>query len=385
MRHMKHKPTVAIISETHGAGHGSETVLQELLRCGAPLDLSLVVVAPGKADVLRTAVETGHGALPLTSARGAIIHNLPAIHKVVPQLRHCALVHAWSARSFELALWLRKRLRIPVTGTLHDHPQAAFHGTIRRRLMRFSADRFNTLVCVSDAVRDACHEAKYRCPVLTIRNGLNESRGRRAPSTATRIGFLGMYAPQKGFDTVVRWIRRCSRTDLRWQFYGEPSPELQNSTEAIEREFAGHVVFKGHRTTPDIFAEIDVLIHASTYFDSLPTVLIEAARAGIPVVASCRGGAPEIVLEGETGLLYDPDNEQHGYQCFLRLAENASLRSRMGNSARRHYEEHFKADHMARGYQQLWHSVIQDANPLCRNGIMKGRLMVVRTTDEKIS
>lgn len=88
----------------------------------------------------------------------------------------------------------------------------------------------------------------------------------------------------------------------------------------------------------------------STTFDSLPTALIEAARAGIPCVASSAGGAAEIVEDCISGFVFDPKCPVDGLERLKRLLD-PDLRKEMGSTARIFFKERFALERMVEEYK----------------------------------
>jgi glycosyltransferase involved in cell wall biosynthesis len=70
-----------------------------------------------------------------------------------------------------------------------------------------------------------------------------------------------------------------------------------------------NIYFHGFTRIDKAFNMIDVLIVPSLWYEPLPRVIYEAYSFGIPVIAAKRGGIPEIVDEGKTGLIYIPDSK----------------------------------------------------------------------------
>jgi glycosyltransferase involved in cell wall biosynthesis len=245
-------------------------------------------------------------------------------------------------------------LRIPATATVHDHPDNLTNGPMRRRIMRASMRRLDGVVYVSRAVAEAWQGVRRLRRASTIHNGLADHRSRRSPAGTPRIGFLGMNGPRKGFDIVSAWASRPSAIRAQWKFYGDTHQSLTAAAARL-REVAGDaVVFPGRRPTTDIFDEIDILVHASTEFDSFPTVLLEAARAGVPAIAATVGGAAEIVVNGETGYLFEPRNPDEGFERLAALLASSDCRENIGRAARARYERQFTVAEMTRRYAEFW-------------------------------
>jgi phosphatidylinositol alpha-1,6-mannosyltransferase len=70
-------------------------------------------------------------------------------------------------------------------------------------------------------------------------------------------------------------------------------------------------------------------------------VFLEAAAAGLPVVAGDAGPAPEVVAHGETGILVDPDNASAVADAIVELLRRPEVRRRMGEAGRQRVREHY--------------------------------------------
>ncbi len=347
---------IAIISTTHGPGYGAEVVLTQLLRAWHDETLPITVVAPPLSAAATVALEVGIPWVQLRAARDALLVNMAAGHAATAQLRGCRLVHAWSARGLELSWWIGRRLGVPRTATLHDHPDSPAQTALRRRLWRFTANLQNAIAFPSTALEGAWRAAGYRRTSRIIPNGSSglPHRVRDPHRQELVIGFLGMYAPWKGFEIAKSWARASWPEHVRWVFFGDTSPALADGAAALAAELGRRVRFEGQQPQERIFGELDILAHCSTAFDPFPTVVLEAAQAGVPVVASSLGGAGEIVVHGETGFLFDPAAPEVGLAHLHQLSADATLRKRMGAAAQTRFERLFRADRMVKAYARFW-------------------------------
>ena len=102
-----------------------------------------------------------------------------------------------------------------------------------------------------------------------------------------------------------------------------------------------------------LLADTDIFVLSSRY-ESLPLSIIEAMRAGLPVVASDVGGVRELVANGNTGYWFPIPTSEILKERLRELITSAGTRSRMGQMGRLHYERHFTAETMAGAVLSLY-------------------------------
>jgi glycosyltransferase involved in cell wall biosynthesis len=100
----------------------------------------------------------------------------------------------------------------------------------------------------------------------------------------------------------------------------------------------GRLSYDGVR---DLLQAADVFVHPSAYPEGLPTVVLEAAAAGLPVIATPMGGTAEVIADGVGGIIVPPRDPAGLRDALLTLLDDASLRAALGANARRIVEERF--------------------------------------------
>jgi N-acetyl-alpha-D-glucosaminyl L-malate synthase BshA len=105
-----------------------------------------------------------------------------------------------------------------------------------------------------------------------------------------------------------------------------------------------------------LLPEVDVLLVTSRS-ESFCLTALEAAACAVPVVATAVGGLPEVVDDGKTGLLFDPDVPVLGVEAVLRVLRDPSLRMDMGRAAEVRARD-FAADVIVPRYESLYSDVI---------------------------
>ena len=144
-----------------------------------------------------------------------------------------------------------------------------------------------------------------------------------------RIGFVGTLAPHKGCDVLLRAFGMLPELEATLSVHGDPERYPGHVDEL--RELAGddgRITFNGPFSREDadeIFANLDVLVVPSRWYENAPGVIFEAFAAGVPVVATDLGGMSEFVRPGENGLLFGLENAGDLARQLRRLAEEPGL------------------------------------------------------------
>jgi glycosyltransferase involved in cell wall biosynthesis len=102
-----------------------------------------------------------------------------------------------------------------------------------------------------------------------------------------------------------------------------------------------------------MYGAFDLVAQASRS-EGLPNVLLEAAAAGCPIVATDAGGSREIVVDGRTGLLVPTGDVEALAEALGRAIDDPELRRRIGVAARAHVAGSFGMDRFAREYGDLY-------------------------------
>jgi phosphatidylinositol alpha-1,6-mannosyltransferase len=163
----------------------------------------------------------------------------------------------------------------------------------------------------------------------------------------------------KGHDVLFRAIpdlrRRIPDVAVKIVGAGEIEAELRRAAAPLGDcvEFVGQL----YEDLPVAFWASDVLTLPSRA-EGLPIVLIEAAAAGLPAVATDVGGCAEVVDDGETGYLVARGDHRALAERLARLLADADGARRMGTTARARAERRFSLDGQARATADLYRRIL---------------------------
>ncbi len=165
--------------------------------------------------------------------------------------------------------------------------------------------------------------------------------------------FVGALTIEKGISVLVDAAQRLPAVQFKIAGAGHEEARLR-------REAPRNVSFLGS-VAPDKIQDLmraaALVVVPSLWYENFPLVVAEAMAAGRPVVASRIGGIPEMMREGETGLLCSPGNPERLAHTIQKLMDYPDLRARMGARAAEiarmeyHPEQHYQK--MMRVYEKL--------------------------------
>lgn len=168
---------------------------------------------------------------------------------------------------------------------------------------------------------------------------------RAVPGPELRILGVGRLVPKKGFDTFVRAcaVLRDAGVAFQADIAGEPG-EHEPTVRALidELGLAEHVRLLGPQSPAQLhqlYRQADVFSLACRVTDTgdrdgIPNVMVEAMASGTPVVSTEVSGIPELVQDGENGLLVSPDDPVQLAEAWRRLWDDPALRERLADAGR---------------------------------------------------
>jgi glycosyltransferase involved in cell wall biosynthesis len=217
--------------------------------------------------------------------------------------------------------------------------------------------RLGTTVVPSAALRGFLVEhgfAEKRTHVVP--NGVEVSRHEpRSRHEPFRIATAGILEHRKGVDVL---LEACAGVDVpvRVEVFGDGSlrPDLERQGEllGVDAIFHGRVP-----DVPERLRDVD-LFALPTRGDNLPIAVLEAMALALPVVATRTGGLPELVDDGVTGLLVEPDDPDGLAAAIARLAGDEAARIRFGRAGAARVLERFDAGDVARQMVALYERLV---------------------------
>jgi L-malate glycosyltransferase len=295
------------------------------------------------------------------------------VERVLPVAAELDVLHFHYAVPFAAVTGeIRRRLgaRSPrLVGTVHGTDVTVFG---RRPLRRAGLTRrlaaVDALTTVSQSYAGLIATVFRVPPPLVIPNFVDVERFRpelrRRSVGAPRLLHVSNFRPVKDPEMVARVFSRVRR-QIGTELWLVGDGQAMRSVRRVVRSAGvdGDVRLFGLR--PDvapIVGDADLLLVTSRS-ESFCLAALEAAACGVPAVASRVGGLPEVVADGESGLLYEPGDERAAAETVLRLLRDDEQRRAMGEAARARAMR-FSADEIVPRYEDLYRRLTAHSTPV---------------------
>src|ERR1017187_1972563 len=313
----------------------------------------IVLLGPPKGVLSRQLRKQGFSVVLIPALNKPIqpVRDLICLFQVIHELRRIRpeIIAAHTSKAGVVGRIAGKLVGIPSSFTPHglSFINRKTGGVIRFRLAleRIAANLGGTLIAVCEAERSLAlrYLANSRLRVSTIYNGLPDYGVKVERSEGpVVITMIARFDVQKDHLTLIRALASIDRSE--WELRLAGTGPLLSSTEQVVKEcgLEKRVRFMGHcENTAELLAESDIFVLISKY-EAFPISILEAMRAGLPIIATDTGGVSEAIENEECGFLVNP-GDAYGLKDRLDLLiESSAIRKSMGAKARRGFEQRFE-------------------------------------------
>jgi glycosyltransferase involved in cell wall biosynthesis len=179
--------------------------------------------------------------------------------------------------------------------------------------------------------------------LVHIPNFVNTNKIKPSYTLTDYILYVGRLSKEKGVLTLLKAIKGL---DIKLKIVGD-GPMRVEYEDFVKENNLKNVEFLGYKAgdeLKEIFRNSKFIVIPSEWYENAPMTVVEAFAYGKPVIGANIGGIPEMVSEGETGLLFEPGNQDELREKIIYLLHNPSLIIKMGQKAREKAEREYSED-----------------------------------------
>jgi L-malate glycosyltransferase len=275
------------------------------------------------------------------------------------------VIHAHEARGLQLAVLWKKIHKRPIiyTRRVDYYPTSHFINRLKYR-------EIDRLIVISSTIQSMM--IQWGVPAEKIRLihsavFLHKDYSSKATENLKQrfqgkrvIGCIASLVPHKDHNTLLQAadIMRRYRDDVIFLLIGEGA--LRGELEKKVKDLDLHnIVFEGYQDNPYQYFPIFDIFTLPSREEGLGSSILDAFLYRVPVVATAAGGIPDLIKDGETGLLVPTENPKILAKGFSRMLDDEALRSNCIEKAHAFLKESFTVDRMAQSYEQLYQEVLR--------------------------
>lgn len=224
-------------------------------------------------------------------------------------------------------------------------------------LRRFVLKQARAIVANSEGLRELAEAADgYR--VQVVPNGVDTEffqpppPSELRPDSTFRVLFVGRFQGQKNLNLLFTQLARLPRGTFQLHLVGDGPEKERLHDLGHELQIADSIIWHGwisRLALPAIYQTVDCLVNPSLY-EGMPNVVLEAMACGLPVIASNVPGNAELVVNGETGFLFDLEQPATLLEAINHFLNDRMLALKLGTNGRARVIAKFSWRSVAQAY-----------------------------------
>ncbi|RZT41358.1 glycosyltransferase family 4 protein [Cupriavidus agavae] len=367
---LPHRPRIAYLITNSEIG-GAQTHVAHLLRAMRER-ADVMLLAGGDGPLFALAGDLGIPAVRLAQMDNALspLRAVHALRELTAALRGAApdVIHTHSAKASALGRIAGRILNLPVVYTVHGFafkPAAPWKRRAVGRLVEWAlAPLTAQMICVAGAERAMAQALPIPASrISVIPNGIADAPRAASPAgPLRRIVTVMRLAQPKRPDIVIRaFAKALPEGEL---VIAGDGPQRDSLTQLAAQLAPGRVRFAGNvDDIAALLATAQAFVLASDH-EGLPISILEAMRAGLPIVASDLPGIREQLEDGRSGVLV-PGNDPTAFAASIdRLASDAPHRIALGDAARARWQQAYGLEPMIQATWAVYQRVLAGSRPL---------------------
>ncbi|MBF7072250.1 glycosyltransferase family 4 protein [Glaciecola sp. MH2013] len=282
------------------------------------------------------------------------------------------IVACHSAKAGLLGRLAASRLNLPVVYTAHGWPFTEgvpnFSAKLYKYIEKFMANYCDKIIAVSNYDKELAikYAVADTSQLQVIWNGVPDTTSVVAKTCSERdtsiptILMLARFEQPKNFSLLLNSLSAIENSVWQAKFVGDGPDLLAVKALCDELNLSHKVTFLGWRKDiPQLLADADIFTLISDW-EGLPLSILEAMRAGLPVIASDVGGVKEAVDHKQSGLLVSNKQTRTIVNAFEQLLNDELLRKTMGSNGRARFNSLFTVERMTKKTLNVYSEVIGD-------------------------
>lgn len=298
------------------------------------------------------------------------------LKKIIKQYKIDVLhLQIWNPAACRYAFFAGKSLKIPIVITEHDPFKLSMLKSVFKKFTLKYVDKIVAISKNNQKILEKLYP-KHKNKITMIHNGIDltwwqsqllrltkgdieriKTQVFQAHMDTLILIAIAELHERKGLKYLIEAVSELAREypNIKLVIVGEGKERNNLEKLGDKLKLKANLVFLGRqKNIPQLLSSSDIFVLPSAEREAFGLVNLEAMICGLPVVTTKVGGIPEIVKDGETGFLVEPQNAKALKESLKSLIENAKLRKSMGEKGKKRVMQNFSAEKMAREYGNIY-------------------------------
>ncbi|SDZ36629.1 Glycosyltransferase involved in cell wall bisynthesis [Proteiniborus ethanoligenes] len=290
------------------------------------------------------------------------------------------IIHCHGARANFVASLVKLRYKIPVVTTIHsdyklDFQDNTYKNLVYTKINSLALKFMDYYIGVSDSFKSMLINRGFNPDlVFTVYNGIDMSLPNKitnkhefleryniiAEEDTILIGILARLHPVKGIDVLLKGAKRVlvKRQNVKFLIGGDGAEDEKLKELAEGLGIRENIHFLGFINEPNSFFNMIDINTVTSYSESFPYVIMEGGAFKKPIVASNVGGIGDLVIQGETGFLFEAGDDEGLAEQLMKLIDNEDLRRKLGEELYKAVREKYSAESMANSHITIYRKIL---------------------------
>ena len=284
------------------------------------------------------------------SSEETVIH----VHRIPDTVFACKAINHLSKKEKPALVMTHHLIELPLPDKRYHKPYS----------------KIDRIICVSQKSKDTLLSVPTNIDPKKVTVILNSTKVKTenrenvaAKNKSVNITYIGRIVEEKGVDTIISALPyiKGAKLTICGGGPGEYVDKLHSLAKDLKVE--DRINWVGFTTEVSKYiAKADIGVIPSRWEEPCALVNFEFLAAGVPLVTSNTGGQPEIITDGEDGLLVSPDDPKALADALQRLIDNPELRIKMGEAARKTFEDRFTYDKFYKKVMDVYSEALDSKN-----------------------
>lgn len=367
------KPRVLITIDTYEIGGAGKVIIQFLTNGGKEYFEPVVAGfwrGPEAAWQFRDAVESISVPFKVLRQKSAYDPSvIPAALKIIRE-DNITILESHGYKAHVVCLALRHLTKLPWVAYVHgwtsENIKIELYNLIEKTIVRFA----DQIIPVSESLKSRLHLGRRGTEKAVVITNAADFVDTKQAFTSQRerygvqeseilVGVIGRLSPEKGHRFFIEAMKAVAAKygNVKAVFVGEGQERSALSEAIYKSGLEGRIVLAGFQQDVSSFYHACDIICLPSLSEGMPNVALEAMMFEKPVVAFSAGGIPEVVDDGITGILVEPQNPVALAEAILDMIGGRYNMQEMGTAGRKRVEAEFnprvRAERVAGIYESL--------------------------------